>query len=275
MKRILTICLLLALTPFASLAQLPPPVPPSPPQVPPPPPPPPAALGKWWKNAQIVRTLELSDAQVAQIEEVYVQHQPRLSSLRSALLQEEERMRALLESDRLDERAIPAQTQAVAGARAALTAENAEMSLGMRRVMTSGQWRKLEQLRQAPGVPPAPPIPASPPLPPDISGQEVFDTSTPGLKQPEPVAKPLPPYTPEARDAKIEGLVLLQAVIRKDGSVSDVKLLRSPGYGLGESAAECVTTGWRFRPGTLNGEAVNVRVNLEISFRLQKEPEPT
>ncbi len=165
----------------------------------------------------------------------------------------------------MDELAISAQTQAVAGARATLTRENTEMSLGMRRVMTGQQWRKLEQLRQVLAVPPIPPLP---PLPPDISGQEVFEALTPGLKHPEPIAEPLPPYTPEARAAKIGGLVLLQVVIRKDGSIGEVKLLSDPGYGLGESAVNCVKTQWRFRPGTLNGEAVNVRVNLEISFRL-------
>lgn len=268
MKRIVSLFFLLALVPLASTAQQLPPPPPAPPQAPLSPPPPPPAMGKWWKNAEVVRTLGLSDAQVTQIESVYLQHQPMLSGLRTALLQEDERLRALLESDRMDERAISAQTQAVAGARMNLTAENSEMTLGMRRMMTAVQWRKLEQLRRELAVPPAPPVP-------HIAGRPVYDlstvydVSTPGLTEPEVVVKPLPQYTPEAKAAKVEGLVLLRVTIRRDGTVEGATVLRDPGYGLAESAVKCVTTQWRFRPATLNGQPVNVRANIEISFRLQ------
>jgi len=137
--------------------------------------------------------------------------------------------RALLESDRLDETGGLAQAQAVAGARATLTAENTEM---FPRDAARDDLRTMAQARTAEAGAGGPfrfPDSRQPSIASDISGQEVLTTSTPGLKQPEPLAKPLPPYTPEARAAKIEGLVLLQAVIRKDGSVGEVKTVAQPG----------------------------------------------
>jgi len=268
MKRILIFFVILSLVPIAAYAQQPPrPVQ----RVPPPPPmPPPPVLGKWWKNAEIVRTLELSEAQVAQLESVYLLHQPRLSELRSALMREEERLRELIGSDQLDERAISTQKGVVSAARTALAEENTEMTLAMRRVVTAEQWRKFEKLRKT--MPPVPPPPPPPPPPPGVSGGEVYEASTPGLKLPEPVFKPLPPYTQQARMAKIEGIVLLQVVIRADGRVDPglgVRILSGLGYGLDESALKTVTMEWRFQPGMLNGIPVNVRANVEISFRLK------
>lgn len=89
-----------------------------------------------------------------------------------------------------------------------------------------------------------------------------------GVMPPVVIAQPLPLYTEEARKARIEGLVLLQAIIRKDGSVDSFKVIRGLGYGLDESAINTIATKWRFKPGTLNGQPVDVQANIEISFRL-------
>jgi protein TonB len=89
-----------------------------------------------------------------------------------------------------------------------------------------------------------------------------------GVRAPVPLLQPLPPYTEAARKARVEGLVLLQAVVRKDGTVDSFRVLRGLGYGLDESAINTIATKWRFKPGTLNGTAVDVQANIEISFRL-------
>jgi len=70
----------------------------------------------------------------------------------------------------------------------------------------------------------------------------------------------------------VEGIVLLQCIVRKDSSITDVKILRGLGYGLDESAVNTVAKQWRFQPGTLNGAPVDVRANVEISFRLYDKP---
>jgi TonB family protein len=94
----------------------------------------------------------------------------------------------------------------------------------------------------------------------------------PGVKAPVALYQSLPAYTDEARAAHVEGIVLIQAIIRKDGTVDSFKILRGLGYGLDESAINAIATKWRFRPGTFNGEPVDVQVNIEVSFRLFQGP---
>jgi TonB family protein len=89
-----------------------------------------------------------------------------------------------------------------------------------------------------------------------------------GVKPPTVIFQPLPLYTEDARKARIEGLVLIQAIIRKDGSVDSFRILRGLGYGLDESAINTIATKWRFKPGTMNGAPVDVQANIEVSFRL-------
>lgn len=89
-----------------------------------------------------------------------------------------------------------------------------------------------------------------------------------GVKPPIAIFQPLPAYTEEARKARAEGIVLIQAVIRRDGTVDSFKVLRGLGYGLDESAINTIATKWRFKPGTLNGMPVDVQANIEVSFRL-------
>jgi protein TonB len=66
----------------------------------------------------------------------------------------------------------------------------------------------------------------------------------------------------------VEGIVLIQAIILKDSTVDSFKILRGLGYGLDPSAIIAIATKWRFRPGILNGEPVDVQTNIEVSFRL-------
>jgi TonB family protein len=89
-----------------------------------------------------------------------------------------------------------------------------------------------------------------------------------GVKAPVAVSQPLPAYTEEGRKARAEGIVLIQAIIRKDGTVDSFKVLRGLGYGLDESAINTIATKWRFKPGTYNGAPVDVQANIEVSFRL-------
>jgi TonB family protein len=91
-----------------------------------------------------------------------------------------------------------------------------------------------------------------------------------GVKAPVVLYQPLPPYTTKAQMSKIEGTVLLQCIVRKDGTVDGVKVLKGLGYGLDESAMETIATKWRFQPGTYKDEPVDVSVNIEVSFRLSE-----
>jgi TonB family protein len=87
-------------------------------------------------------------------------------------------------------------------------------------------------------------------------------------KDPQALRKPLPPYTEEARKMRVEGIVLLQAIIRKDGSVDSFKVIRGLGYGLDESAIRTIASKWRFQPGMYKGKPVDVLTNIEVTFRI-------
>jgi TonB family protein len=88
-----------------------------------------------------------------------------------------------------------------------------------------------------------------------------------GVTPPRVLSKTEPEYSEEARDAKIEGALLLSVVVGTDGLAHDISVVRGLGAGLEEKAVEAVEK-WHFRPGELNGEAVPVQAQIEINFRL-------
>jgi TonB family protein len=90
------------------------------------------------------------------------------------------------------------------------------------------------------------------------------------LTLPVPVYEERPQYTPQAMQAKIEGSVLLEAVVLTDGSVGDVTIVQSldPTYGLDQQAIDAVKL-WTFQPGTRNGEPVRVVVQMQMTFTLK------
>jgi TonB family protein len=78
-----------------------------------------------------------------------------------------------------------------------------------------------------------------------------------------------PAYTPDAMRDRVEGTVTLYAVIRPDGSVTDIKVLNSLDDRLDSSAMRALSR-WHFRPGTKNGEAIALEAVVQIPFRMKK-----
>ena len=77
-----------------------------------------------------------------------------------------------------------------------------------------------------------------------------------------------PKYPAEAGRARIEGTVVLLAVIGKDGAVEDVRVEKGLPV-LAQAAIEAVKQ-WRYRPYVLNGEPVEVDSQITINFTLSK-----
>jgi len=77
-----------------------------------------------------------------------------------------------------------------------------------------------------------------------------------------------PQYTEMARRARLEGTVIVQAVIDEAGNVLDVKVLKRLPMGLDQSAVDAVSR-WRFKPATLYGRPVKVFYSLTVNFRVQ------
>ena len=68
---------------------------------------------------------------------------------------------------------------------------------------------------------------------------------------------------------RVEGTVTLYAVIRPDGTVTDIKVLNSLDDRLDSSAMRALSR-WHFRPGTKNGEAIALEAVVQIPFRMKK-----
>ena len=88
------------------------------------------------------------------------------------------------------------------------------------------------------------------------------------VKAPIAINRVEPQYTEVARKARIEGMVIIEAIIDRNGNVTDVRILKPLPLGLGDAALEAVKR-WKFQPGTLNGQPVPVIYNLTVNFRLQ------
>ena len=88
------------------------------------------------------------------------------------------------------------------------------------------------------------------------------------IKEPRKIRTVQPAYPPVALAAKIEGTVILEATISKDGNVVDAIVLRSQPL-LDQAALDAVRQ-WKFTPTLLNGEAVEVKMTVTVNFSLAK-----
>jgi len=87
------------------------------------------------------------------------------------------------------------------------------------------------------------------------------------VKAPVLIQKIEPSYPEAARKARLEGVVILEAIITASGSVEDVKVLKSVNALLDASAVRAVGQ-WRYKPATLNGRAVRVYLTVTVTFNL-------
>ena len=89
-----------------------------------------------------------------------------------------------------------------------------------------------------------------------------------GVLPPQKIYTPQPVYTEDARLARIQGVVILEAIIDEEGAVQQVKVLKGLPEGLSESAVKTAKE-WTFKPATLDGKPVPVYFNLTVRFSLQ------
>jgi periplasmic protein TonB len=79
---------------------------------------------------------------------------------------------------------------------------------------------------------------------------------------------PLPPYTDEARQVKMQGTVTLRVLVGTDGRATEIRVVRGIGYGLEERAVQAVRS-WRFSPARdSNRRAAAAWAIIEVVFRL-------
>ena len=76
-----------------------------------------------------------------------------------------------------------------------------------------------------------------------------------------------PQYPQLARDARVQGTILLDVVIDKGGKVTNIKVLSGPAM-LRQAALEAVQQ-WEYRPTLLNGQPVEIITDIEVNFTLE------
>lgn len=117
-------------------------------------------------------------------------------------------------------------------------------------VKTSG----VSGLAAPPSVPP-PPAPVAPIRPGGV------------IKAPNKIRDAIPVYPTIAKAAHVQGTVIIEATIAKDGVVKDAKVLSAPS--MLDDAALTAVRQWRYTPSLLNGEPVEVLMTVTVRFALQ------
>lgn len=121
-----------------------------------------------------------------------------------------------------------------------------------------------------------PPTGATPPVTQDANAQPIFSAvqinpSFPGGEEAfrrfliENVR-----YPKTAKDANVTGRVFIQFVVETDGSLTDLKILRDPGAGLGDEGLRVLKLSPKWNPGVQNGKPVRVQYTVPINFSLAK-----
>ena len=108
------------------------------------------------------------------------------------------------------------------------------------------------------GVPDAPPAPQEAPIRVGF-GQ---------MKEPKKLVNTQPVYPETARRARLQGVVILEIIVDRQGNVRSWKVLRPLSLGLTEAAIEAVKQ-WKYEPPMYNGRPVEVLITVTMRFSLQ------
>jgi Spy/CpxP family protein refolding chaperone len=104
--------------------------------------------GAWWKNSELAKELNLTDAQQKQLEKTFMDHRMKLVDLNADLERQELKLEPLISADSVDENAVSSQLDQVIAARGRLEKSNAMMFVSMRKVLSQDQWKKLQGLHR-------------------------------------------------------------------------------------------------------------------------------
>jgi Spy/CpxP family protein refolding chaperone len=142
-------------------------------------------MGKWWKNSEIAKKLQLNENQVTQLDQIYYEHRLKLIDYGAEMEKEDLKMQNLLDADVPNEGQINTQVDQVLSARGKLEREYTMMNLDLRKVLSVDQWRQLRSIRGTTGLggnimyfhkkiggPGGPGLPPLPPPPPPGGGSD-------------------------------------------------------------------------------------------------------
>jgi len=89
----------------------------------------------------------------------------------------------------------------------------------------------------------------------------------PGISPPRAAAKIIPSYSDTARERRIEGKVIIHAIVRKDGAVEMIGVKEGLGYGLDENAVLALRR-LKLSPAVKNGVPIDIEMDIAVDFNL-------
>lgn len=195
--------------------------------------------GAWWTNTALVQQLGLTDEQKAKIERAFENHRQTIVSSTAQLEKEEAQLARLLEAEPLDRNAVFTQIDRVVQARGEMERANAAMTLEMREYLTRAQWMQLQ-------------------------GQSGPPRVSTNLSNANLISHVPPVYPEVARQAGIQGVVIVDVEINREGAVDNVRALAGPQL-LIQPALDAVKQ-WRYKPFRMNNELVPVLTTIPVTF---------
>ncbi len=104
-------------------------------------------MGKWWRDPEISKKLQLSEGQIAQLDQIFYDHRVKLIDHGAEMEKQDLKLQSLLDADQPDEGQIGSQVDLVLAARGKLEREYTFMNLDLRKVLSLDQWRQLKSVR--------------------------------------------------------------------------------------------------------------------------------
>jgi TonB family protein len=128
--------------------------------------------------------------------------------------------------------------------------------------MPAGRWTmQFSEMPQG-----AAPAPGARPAAAQVSGSQVLVDAGEAVMQPRPLRKVDPGRPEDPELSQLRGLVVLYAVIRKDGGVDRIRVVRSLNPVLDERAMAALKQ-WKFKPAQLGENAIEVQALFGVPFR--------
>ena len=104
-------------------------------------------MGKWWRDPEISKKLQLADGQVTQLDQIFYDHRVKLIDFGAEMEKQDLKLQSLLDADQPDEGQIGSQVDLVLASRGKLEREYTFMNLDLRKVLSLDQWRQLKSIR--------------------------------------------------------------------------------------------------------------------------------
>lgn len=104
-------------------------------------------MGKWWRNSDVAKKLQLSDAQLAQLDDTFYQHRLKLIDYGAEMEKQDLKLQTLVDADVPNEGQVESQVDQVLAARGKLEREYTMMNLDLRKVLSLEQWRQLKSIQ--------------------------------------------------------------------------------------------------------------------------------